>query len=121
MIVLIPLQISELCEEFNRLDSRLSEINKACRDLKESMGYKNISDRNKVVKEQLYLWLTTHETKEVLGIKLSKVKPAAVKTEERQGRVASRVELVLDQRLSPEVSSEVTPVVLDAVFTRKST
>jgi hypothetical protein len=113
----VPGDISQLVDQFKQLESRISEINKACRDLKERMGYKQVSDNLKPVKELLYQYMTTNKLRDLSGIKVAKVKPSAVKTEERQVKMAERIETALEDVI-PDQASDVAPIVLDAVLNK---
>ncbi len=111
-------EISQIVEQFKQLDGRVIDINKSVKDLKEKMGYKQVSEQLKQYKEYLYSHMVDNNLKELNGIKMAKVKPSSVKTEERGIRIATKIENVLEEQLDESIVSELTPLLLEAVISR---
>ncbi len=112
----IPVDVQPLVDSFNQLNTRLGEINTAVRDLKKSMGYKQTSDQLKETKERLYVYMATMKIDKLGSIGIQKVKPASVKKEERNVKLAATVEEVLDDELGEDQASEVAPVLVQALL-----
>ena len=114
--VAIPPDVQPLVDQFKQLDARLGEINGAVRDLKKNMGYKQTSDQLKETKEKLYVYMVTSKVDRLGPVTMQKVKPASVKKEERQVKLAATVEEVLDEEIGEDQASEVAPVLVQALL-----
>jgi hypothetical protein len=112
-------QMPSLIAQYKQLDGRIAEINKAVKDLKDKMGYKQVSEQLKPIKQFLYLYMIQNRLKDLSGIKISKVKPSDVKTSEREERIAKKIVDVLDDELDEEQVGEITPLLVEAVLSKK--
>ncbi len=108
--------IDEVVSQYKQLESRLEEINKAVKDLKERSGYREVQEHLKPLKEYLFKYMDENQMKELMGVKKAKVKPAAVKREEREERMSVKVEMVLEQELGEQPASELTPLIVQAII-----
>lgn len=115
---IVPQEVQQVIDQFKQLDARLGEINKVVRETKAKMGYKEISDQLKTVKEQLYVYMVNTDQKTIGSISLQKCKPAAVKKEDRELKLTEKITGVLDAVLDEEQAAIATPVVVDAVLSK---
>jgi len=111
------ISINDLVDSFNQLTSRLTEINNAVRDLKTKMGYSQVSESLKTVKDELYQHMINNGVKEVQGITISKVKPSQVKRQEKENKIAEKVSTVLENEIDDQqVVDGLVPLVVEAAL-----
>ena len=113
--------ISMVINEYKKLESRISDINKSVADLKSKMGYKETSAQLKPIKQALYNYMQTQRMKDLHGIKLSKVKPSEVKTMEREVRLTDKISDVVGREIDDETAAEeLTQSLVEAVISKRT-
>jgi hypothetical protein len=112
--------ISSLANEYKQLEGRISDINKCVADLKSKMGYKEVSQRLKPIKQALYMYMSSQKLKDLGGIKLSKVKPTEVKTMEREVRLTDKISDVVGREIDDaDTADELTASLVEAVIAKR--